>query len=225
MNDILDKTEAFRLKGRLYTLTVLQILDENLVTIEQQLKEVVAKAPRLFERTPVVLDCSNIQSIDFKALCELINRYGLLPVALQGQGGALHEMAQSIGLALLKSSSAQDKPLDLEDGVVLTRAKLITTPVRSGQQCVSQGSDLVVTASVGHGAELLSDGHIHVYGALRGRALAGSNGNRQARIFCHALDAELISIAGFYQLRDTFEPTTTPTQIYLHDERLVIEPL
>ncbi|MRB49474.1 septum site-determining protein MinC, partial [Bacillus thuringiensis] len=80
---------------------------------------------------------------------------------------------------------------------------------------VCKGGDLVITASVSHGAELLADGNIHVYGALRGRALAGISGDKQARIFCHSLEAELVSIAGFYRLSDAITPQPGPCQIFL----------
>ena len=107
----------------------------------------------------------------------------------------------------------------------MIKTKLLTTPVRSGQQVVSKGADLIVTASVSPGAELLADGNIHVYGTLRGRALAGIAGDKQARIFCQSLDAELVSIAGFYRLRDAIEPIAAPCQIFIQDDRIQIEPL
>jgi len=80
--------------------------------------------------------------------------------------------------------------------------KIITTPVRGGQQIYAQGGDLVVLASVSPGAELLADGNIHVYGAMRGRALAGIKGNTKARIFCQQLTAEMVSIAGQYKVAE-----------------------
>ena len=79
---------------------------------------------------------------------------------------------------------------------------LITSPIRSGQQVYAENCDLIVTAAVSAGAELLSDGHIHVYGALRGRALAGVKGDTQARIFCQNMSPELVSIAGNYKVAE-----------------------
>jgi len=109
----------------------------------------------------------------------------------------------------------------------LKPAKVINRPVRSGQQVYAEGSDLVVTASVSEGAELLSDGNIHVYGTLRGRALAGVKGNTGARVFCQSLDAELISIAGQFIMHETVkgECWKKPAQVYLEEETLRIEPL
>jgi septum site-determining protein MinC len=97
--------------------------------------------------------------------------------------------------------------------------------VRSGQQFVAKGGDLIVTSSVSHGAELLADGSIHIYGALRGRALAGLSGDVDARIFCHSLEAELVSIAGYYRLSDAIEPVNAPCQIFLVGEQIHIERL
>ena len=80
--------------------------------------------------------------------------------------------------------------------------RIITTPVRGGQQVYAPGGDLVVLAAVSPGAELLADGNIHVYGPMRGRALAGIKGDTKARIFCRQLAAELVSVAGQYKVAD-----------------------
>lgn len=241
MIDNILKSQAFKLKGRLYTLTVLQLLDTNSDLFAQQLTDVVSKAPRLFERTPVVLDLSGIQEdhldpsqFNLQALCQCMRENGLVPVAIQGGTVFVNVLAQSQGLAILHGSSNQDKPW-AGDQVVpepikphapeVIRTKLLTTPVRSGQQVVSKDGDLIITASVSHGAELLADGNIHVYGALRGRALAGIAGDKNARIFCQSLEAELVSIAGFYRLSDAIEPIAGPCQIFIQDDRIQIESL
>ena len=85
------------------------------------------------------------------------------------------------------------------------KPRVIDHPVRSGQQVYARGRDIVVLGAVGTGAEILADGDVHIYGALRGRALAGVQGDLQARIFCMALDAELVSVAGNYQVSERFE--------------------
>ncbi|GMM67673.1 septum site-determining protein MinC [Alteromonas sp. MTD1] len=110
---------------------------------------------------------------------------------------------------------------------VLKPAKVVSRPVRSGQQIYAQGSDLVVTASVSEGAELLADGNIHVYGTLRGRALAGVKGNSNARVFCQSLDAELVSIAGQFIMHESVKGDCwkKPAQIFLEEETLRIAPL
>lgn len=107
--------------------------------------------------------------------------------------------------------------------------KLVTQPVRSGQQIYAQGADLIIMSQVSEGAEVLADGHIHVYGTLRGRALAGVNGDTSARIFCRSLEAELLSVAGNFvlseDLRSRAEVWKQPTQVFLHDETLKVEAL
>ena len=97
-------------------------------------------------------------------------------------------------------------------------------PVRSGTQIYARGADLVVTAAVGAGAEIIADGNIHVYGARRGRALAGADGDVEALIFCSRLEAELVSIAGRYLVSEQLPPEQQgfPVQIALVDERLTV---
>jgi septum site-determining protein MinC len=106
-------------------------------------------------------------------------------------------------------------------------AMLVTQPIRSGRRVYAHGTDLVVAAPVSSGAELIADGHIHVYGALRGRALAGVHGDESARIFCQSLEAELVSIAGAYRVRDDIDEQLIGqgVQIYISEGRLIIEPL
>lgn len=231
MIDNLLKSQAFKLKGRLYTFTVLQLLNTDAVLFAQQLDDVIIKAPKLFNGTPIVLDCSALHDgeVDLDEFFQIMRLHGMLPVAIQGANPLLAVLAQAKGVPVLHASSAHDKLLveetQHEPVPLITATKTLTTPVRSGQQVVSKGSDLIITASVSHGAELLADGNIHVYGVLRGRALAGMSGDRNARIFCQALEAELVSIAGFYRLSDAIEPYAGACQIYLQEEHICIEPI
>ena len=100
-------------------------------------------------------------------------------------------------------------------------------PVRSGQQLYARGTDLIIRAAVSPGAEVLADGSIHVYGALRGRALAGCRGEESARIFCQSLEAELVAIAGNYLVAEDMasEHRKQPSMVRLSDEKLTIETL
>lgn len=231
MSENITKTQAFRLKGRLYTFTVLQLLHSDPELFKHQCAETVAKAPKLFERTPIVFDLSLVNHLEFdlQNLCQTAREFGMIPVAVQGANPLQETVAQCQGLAVLNASSSQDKPIiERTTGIAQPesiKSKLITSPVRSGQQVVAKGCDLIVNAAVSHGAELLADGNIHVYGALRGRALAGISGDLDVRIFCQSLDAELVSIAGFYRLSDAIEPIQGPCQIYLENEHIVIEPV
>jgi septum site-determining protein MinC len=103
-------------------------------------------------------------------------------------------------------------------------ARLVTEPVRSGVQIYARGTDLVVTAAVSPGAEIVADGNIHVYGVLRGRAMAGASGDGAARIFCSRFEAELVSIAGHYLVSEQLSPELrgSPVQIALDDDLLTI---
>jgi septum site-determining protein MinC len=115
----------------------------------------------------------------------------------------------------------QDKPAPIK------RNRLITQPVRSGQQIYAPDGDLILLGPISEGAEVLADGNIHIYGTLRGRALAGVKGNVEARIFCQDLKAQLLSIAGCYRVLEQLEADVRgkPVHVRLKDDSLVIEPL
>ncbi|HAZ88281.1 MAG TPA: septum site-determining protein MinC, partial [Marinobacter adhaerens] len=106
-------------------------------------------------------------------------------------------------------------------------AKIISQPVRSGQQIHAPEGDLVILAPVQAGAEVLAAGNIHVYGPLRGRALAGIHGAESARVFCQSLEAELVSIAGHYKISEDLQDNgwKSAVQIQLRDDLLVVTPL
>ncbi len=105
---------------------------------------------------------------------------------------------------------------------------LIDRPLRSGQQIYAKGCDLIVLAAVNFGAEVIADGHVHVYAPLRGKAIAGARGNTEARIFTTCLEPELIAIAGVYRTTETAIPAEVagkPAQVRLVGDKLVMEPL
>ena len=106
-------------------------------------------------------------------------------------------------------------------------ALLVTEAVRGGQQIHAPDGDLVVLGAVGHGAELAATGHIHVYGALRGRAFAGIGGDEKAMIFCDQLNAELLSIAGVYLVNEDIDQGLLSRKVRVHcdGEKLVLSPL
>ncbi len=97
-------------------------------------------------------------------------------------------------------------------------------PVRSGQQVYARGRDLILTTLVANGAEVIADGSIHIYGALRGRALAGAQGDASARIFCHEFHAELVAIAGHYRCSKTCRTSceASAVQVWLDGDKLVV---
>lgn len=228
MSDNVLGTQVFRLKGRLYTMTVLELLDPNVEAFEEALRDVVESAPKLFENTPIVLDLTAFGDIPFspKEHFSCLRRFGLIPVGVQSD----HENFEKLqGIARFKASKAKDKALKAEKKETRSQetlpSRLHTQPVRSGQQLAATQGDLIVMSSVSCGAEVLAKDNIHIYGVLRGRALAGISGNQNARIFCMGLQAELISIAGVYLVSDDIKKQDKPCQIYYQNEKIIIEPL
>ncbi|MDF2940283.1 MAG: septum site-determining protein MinC [Gammaproteobacteria bacterium] len=235
--------QSFKLKGSLFTLSVLQLENLNLQELDRDLAEKIKLAPKFFYHTPIVIDIQKVdsQSIDFLALKQILEKHNLIPVGIKGGQEFVQMNAKQAGFAIMGDSSTSSSEkraptqrpqnLEIRESQAATLVskegtRLITSPIRSGQQVYAQGGDLVVVSSVSSGAELLADGNIHVYGTLRGRALAGVNGNNKARIFCHHLEAELVAIAGEYKVFEHI-PNNYPgaVQIHLKDNRLIIESL
>lgn len=141
------------------------------------------------------------------------------------------EMAQAQAPA--PAEAARSQPADSEpapaapETPVTGPGRVITQPVRSGQQIYAPEGDLIIMAPVGAGAEVLAAGHIHVYGPLRGRALAGVHGNTEARIFCQSLEAELVSVAGHYKISEDLQASCwkRPAEVGFRDDALTVRPL
>lgn len=277
---------AFALKGGLFPLTLLEILQYDLDVLRRELALKAKQAPDFFRQAPVILSVDGIADqgqIDLAAVREICQESGLIIVALREAGPPLNARARELNLAVLPRSRARTvghQPSELEFGAakaqsqasaghrqtevrpveppppepavdipVLTEQlaetpaqrraeraagqpaeqhnKLITNPIRSGQQVYAAAGDLIVAAPVSAGAELLADGNIHVYGALRGRALAGVNGDEKARIFCQSMEAELVSISGNFKLEESLssEYRGKAVMIYLEDKVLKVQPL
>jgi septum site-determining protein MinC len=140
------------------------------------------------------------------------------PTASSAPGPSPTPTAAPIRPALIRAAVPEAAPA--------RPAMVVNEPVRGGRQIYAAGGDLVVTAMVSAGAELLADGHIHVYGALRGRAVAGLSGDTNARIFCLSLEAEMVSIAGLYRVNEDIDRAIyrKSAQVYLKDGYLCLEP-
>lgn len=222
---------VFQLKGSVFTLTVLQLLTGNLEGFSQQVQELIAKNPGFFQHIPIIVDLqkvSDVLDLDFETLRYLLKEEGFTPVAIRGGSPEQQKKAVLAGWAILNHMTYVKSETETKSKQTVPQlppenfALVVTQPVRSGQQIYAQNKDLIVLAAVSNGAELIADGHIHVYGPLRGRALAGVKGNQDARIFCQSLEAELVAIAGHYWLNeDGKKPTANRgTQIYLQDDHL-----
>ncbi|MDH1261823.1 septum site-determining protein MinC [Pseudomonas sp. GD03944] len=214
--DLLDKDPVFQLKGSMLAITVMELTHNNLERLDQQLAEKVAQAPAFFSNTPLVLALDKLPegegALDLSALMAVCRRHGLRTLAVRANRADDIAAATALDLPVLPPSGARERLLEVgtpapkkpEKPVEpeVKPSKVITSPVRGGQQVYAQGGDLIVLAPVSAGAELLADGNIHVYAPMRGRALAGIKGNTKARIFCQQMGAELLSIAGQYKVAE-----------------------
>jgi len=223
----------FELKAAGFTLPVLKVLDTNVQAIIAGLNTKIAEAPQFFRNTPLVVDVSAVvdqnTTLNFPLLLGMLRGKGLVPIGLSGGNEAWNELATGMELAILSSGVPRRQPPGQEQ-VEAPRergGRLITQPVRSGQRVYAPDGDLTVLGPVSSGAEVFADGNVHVYGSLRGRALAGIQGDRDARVFCSHLDAELVSVAGIYSVSENIADGLRgrPAQVYLDEGRLRIEAL
>ena len=235
---------ALEFKGRMTTLTILRLLQPSVDVLARELDRRVQEAPGLFQGLPVILDVGEVASsdlhMDLPGLAAHLRSRNLIPLGLRGSDARWADAADAAGLPVFSdqsdpearkqagpAQSAASSPNANGEAEASTSGLVITEPVRSGQQVYARGGDLVVIAAVSPGAELLADGHIHVYGALRGRALAGVQGNASARIFCRSFHAALVSIAGTYSISEQFDEGLSgkPVQAFLHQDALLLERL
>ncbi|MBB1519248.1 septum site-determining protein MinC [Aquipseudomonas guryensis] len=213
--DLLDQDPVFQLKGSMLAITILELAHNDLERLDRQLADKVAQAPNFFQNIPLVLALDKLPegegSLDLVKLMELCRTHGLRTLAIRANREDDIAAANALDLPVLPPSGAREKlvePVEARKKAekpekpaepAVKPTKIVTTPVRGGQQIYAQGGDLVVLAPVSAGAELLADGNIHVYGPMRGRALAGVKGNASARIFCQQMGAEMLSVAGQYK--------------------------
>lgn len=223
---------VLELKGGLLPLMILRLLADDHHEIAEQLAKKVTQAPGFFRNAPVVIDlqalASETNTVNLTLLVKLVRTYGLIPIGIRGGNTQQNEVAVALNLAVFLDTKSEKTRHDEPSALLeMAKTKIITHPVRSGQQVVALHGDLIVLSMVSPGAEILALRHIHVYGTLRGRALAGVHGDTQARIFCQHFDAELVSVAGHYQVNEELPEHLLgkPAQIYLEQNLLKIEPL
>jgi septum site-determining protein MinC len=233
---------CFQLKGSVFTTIILELYQYSRENFTQQLKDKISQAPGFFHQSPVVISLEKISDdateIDFAELLDICRQFGLQPMAFKCTKSHFKSAINATGLTLLSDTAARtsdQKPLPEastrqastpvdEKKLAPRKSKIVTRPVRSGQQVYSEGADLIILSQVSEGAEVLADGNIHIYGTLRGRALAGINGDTSARVFCQKLEAELISIAGNFILSDFMRKQAwqQAVQVYLDEQTLHI---
>jgi septum site-determining protein MinC len=212
-------------------------------TILDELTGRIATAPHFFRRTGVCLDLSALENTpdaaDVRTVIDAIRRAGMLAIGLAGDSTEVEAISNVLNLPILSGFRASRSPIaqpspaapapvpagaaalpELPDASLATLIQHQT--VRSGQRIYARNRDLVVTAGVGAGAEVMADGCLHIYGSLRGRAMAGARGQLTARVFCQEFYAELVSIAGVFRVFETIpvELAGKPVQAWLAGEDL-----
>lgn len=205
-----EEKAVLEFKGRMLMMTVLLLKDLDPNTLHRQVSQRLEDAAQWLRDAPVVVDLAQPEGADQVALMAAVDTLrglGVNLVALARNEHLDSDTAAMLGLGSISLAGGRDVPRSAEPAPQAEQPAdaghtlVIDQPVRSGQQIYSRG-DLIVLAPVSTGAELLAEGHIHVYNTLRGRALAGVRGDQSVRIFCQKLDAELVSIAGIYRVAE-----------------------
>jgi septum site-determining protein MinC len=243
------RTKAvFEFKSATLPLIAVILKTADLGVLAEALDAQLADSPDFFEQEPVVIDLSLLQDadepakIDFAALRALLARHQTQPIAVRGGDDDQNAAAREAGLSLAAmpvtptprgpapaAEPAADTPQIVREVPVPANGTLvIDKPLRSGQQVYARGGDVIVTAVVSFGAEVIADGNIHVYAPLRGKAIAGARGNTEARIFSTCLEAQLVAIAGIYRTAEVplaDDVLGKSAQIRLDGKKLVIDPI
>ncbi len=233
-------------------LVQLRLRSSDSKAIHDELSARIAAAPQLFERAAACLDLSALETQPDEALArelfDTVRKIGLLPIGVAFDGTeAINSLARTLNLPVLTQFRALSKtPMSQRPAGVASIAPAVPAaaptppaahpplaepampalmqhqPVRSGQRVYARNRDLVVTTVVGAGAEVMADGCVHIYGTLRGRAMAGARGEVTARVFCQEFQAELVSIAGVFRVFETIPPELRgkPVQAWLDGDDL-----
>ncbi|PUE06679.1 septum site-determining protein MinC [Limnohabitans sp. T6-5] len=243
-------SHCYDIKSADLPLVALLLKTTHIQSVSAALTQQLADSPDFFDQEPLVIDVSALSSnsadapLDLEELVLVLRQHGLIPLAIKGAQETL--LASAAGLGLVNASDARiRRPVPVAEPVappqpvlapppapVALGAMVIDKPLRSGQQVYAKGRDLVVLAVVNPGAEVIADGNIHIYGALRGKAIAGARGNVNARIFAQSMEPELVSIAGVYRTSENplaKNVLSMPAQVCLQSgpegDKLLITPL
>lgn len=236
--------QPLQVRGRSFTAVVIRLAGEADKAFFEALETMMRQAPHFFVNAPLVLDLEQAAGLEAKAdfvkLARQLRARRLTAVGVQN--ATVEQGTAAFGAGLVTLQNGRDVPIERgAKAAALAKAPepakesepgpaaslLVTEPVRSGQRIFAERGDLVVMAAVSSGAELIARGHIHIYGPLRGRALAGVDGDLSARIFCQSLEAELIAVAGLYRTSEDFPADVRGkrVQAFLKDDALTIEPV
>jgi septum site-determining protein MinC len=247
------RTKAvFEFKSATLPLIAVILKTSDLDVLAEALDAQLADSPDFFEQEPVVIDLSLLQEaqgeggeaagdIDFAALRSLLARHQTQPIAVRGGNAEQNAAARAAGLSVAampaapaprapappaEAPASEAPQIVREVPVPANGTLLIDKPLRSGQQVYARGGDVVVTAVVSFGAEVIADGNVHVYAPLRGKAIAGARGNTEARIFSTCMEAQLVAIAGIYRTNEVPLPDTVlgkSAQVRLDGKKIAID--
>lgn len=217
-------TSTLTLKGGMTAHVLLQLAaDATFDDAHRELQAMLADDAESLQYSPCLLAFPGRDTLppwlpDWVAL---LRQHTLVPFAVQCTGDANRDAVNALGLADLPVPEPSfRKPRSAPAPV--RQCQVVRQQVRSGQQIYARDADLVILASVSAGAEVMADHDIHIYGDLRGRALAGVKGQSDANIFCQTLDAELVAIAGVYALPEQFPDERHQAHVHLKEEEIVI---
>ena len=236
MTVVLTQPRPIRLKGRSFLALALtpELPFEDWLA---RLDDLAARSAGFFLRRPVVLDVEglDIHRSELRGLVEQLSARKVRIMGIEGARSSILAPDLPPPMADGRPASDFDTPAAVTEAANAAQPRQPATvpslvyeqPVRSGQSLFFPDGDVTVIGSVASGAEIVAGGSIHVYGALRGRALAGTTGNRGARIFCTRLEAELIAIDGFYRTAEDLDPKLLrrPVQVWLEGEKIETDPL
>ncbi|MBS0453143.1 MAG: septum site-determining protein MinC [Proteobacteria bacterium] len=240
---------VFEFKSATLPLIAVILKTSDLDLLAEAMDAQLADSPDFFEQEPVVIDLSQLEEpadedaseIDFERLRQLLARHQTQPIAVRGGTDEQHVAARAAGLSIaampVSPPARPPAPAEApspapqivrEVPVPATGTLVIDRPLRSGQQVYARGGDVIVLDVVNFGAEVIADGHVHVYAPLRGKAIAGARGNTEARIFSTCMEAQLVAIAGIYRTSEVALPDDVQgktAQVWLNEQKLVFEPI
>lgn len=231
MSNVAHARTQLRFRGRSYLAFVLAP-EPPIADWLAELEKSVRGSAGFFLGRPAVLDLASVE-LSNSAIKHLVSQLEALGIRLMGiesvaadqLGAGLPPVLKGGRSAALEAVESAPRKSNVTNVAKEPTSLLLDSPVRSGQSIFFPSGDVTVLGSVASGAEIVAGGSIHVYGALRGRAMAGaSGGNRQARIFCSRMEAELLAIDGFYRTIDDLEESlcARPVQAWLEGETLMI---
>jgi len=214
---------SLKIKGEFQTL--FRFIINNTDNIESDIASQVGNNPDLFHLAPIIIEPAT--NLDLFKIVSACHDNGLIPVGVKTTNGLQIKQAETLRLRVSQpktknSVPAKDSKTKKEPELGY---KIVSKPIRSGQQVYAKEAHLVIMRSVGAGSEVMADGDIHIYGALRGRAMAGVQGRQNSRIISQDMDAELIAIAGNYIVREDMPEIKGAAQATLDHERIQFEKL